>query len=223
MRRRLDRLFAGLPAADANDVASIVTGCPRIDVEPGDPYFRSSFHGAALLVVEHGFVVVRATPSGRSRSIITCEGGPGRLVLPPSTDEVLFGLSASRLVAIPGEALDDLLAVPVVAQVLLEHLASTLGLQQEAIGNFANTRHIDRVRRKLLQLGRAYGRVSREGVRIDFPVSHVVLAEMIGSSRETVTRALDELQRTGFVERSGHTYRLLVSPECVLGDAGAAA
>jgi CRP-like cAMP-binding protein len=60
-------------------------------------------------------------------------------------------------------------------------------------------------------------------VRIDFPVSHVVLAEMIGSSRETVTRALDELQRTGFVERSGHTYRLLVSPECVLGDAGAAA
>jgi CRP/FNR family transcriptional regulator len=79
------------------------------------------------------------------------------------------------------------------------------------------------VRRKLLQLGRAYGRVSREGVRIDFPVSHVVLAEMIGSSRETVTRALDELQRTGFVERSGHTYRLLVSPECVLGDAGAAA
>jgi biotin operon repressor len=173
--------------------------------------------------VEDGFVVVRATPSGRSRSIITCEGGPGRLVLPPSADEVLFGLSASRLVAIPGEALDDLLAVPVVAQVLLEHLASTLGLQQEAIGNFANTRHIDRVRRKLLQLGRAYGRVSREGVRIDFPVSHVVLAEMIGSSRETVTRALDELQRTGFVERSGHTYRLLVSPECVLGDAGAAA
>jgi DNA-binding IclR family transcriptional regulator len=38
---------------------------------------------------------------------------------------------------------------------------------------------------------------------------------MIGSSRETVTRALDELQRAGFVARSGHSYRLLVSPESI--------
>jgi biotin operon repressor len=44
----------------------------------------------------------------------------------------------------------------------------------------------------------------------------VLLADMIGSSRETVTRALDELQRTGFVVRCGHTYRLLVSPDRVL-------
>lgn len=219
MSRGLDRLFADLPAHDAAEVAKILTSCPRIDVEPGDPYFSGSFRGAALLIVEDGFVVARATPPGRSRSIITCEGGPGRLVLPPSPDDVLFALSASRLIAIHGDVLDRLLALPAVAQVLLEQLAATVGQKQEALGNFANTRHIDRVRRKLLQLGRNYGRVSREGVRIDFPVSHAVLAEMIGSSRETVTRALDELQRTGFVERSGHTYRLLVSPESVLGTA----
>ena len=219
MSGSLDRLFADVPFDDANDVAVILASCPRIDVEPGDPYFRGSFRGAALLIVESGFVVVRATPPGRSRSIITCEGGPGRLVLPPSPDEVLFALSASRLVALPADGLEGLLAVRAVPQVLLEQLAATLGLNQEALGNFANTRHIDRVRRKLLQLGRNYGRVSREGVRIDFPVSHAVLAQMIGSSRETVTRALDELQRTGFVERSGHTYRLLVSPESVLGTA----
>jgi len=68
------------------------------------------------------------------------------------------------------------------------------------------------VRRKLSQLARTYGRVGRDGIRIDFPVSHTVLAEMIGSSRETVTRALDELQRAGFVARRGHTYRLLIPP-----------
>jgi biotin operon repressor len=58
--------------------------------------------------------------------------------------------------------------------------------------------------------------VGADGIRIDFPVSHTVLAAMIGSSRETVTRAVDELQRTGFVARRGHTYRLLVSPDTVL-------
>jgi CRP-like cAMP-binding protein len=72
------------------------------------------------------------------------------------------------------------------------------------------------VRRKLLQLAESYGHVVQDGIRIDFPVSHILLAEMIGSSRETVTRALDELQRDGFVARCGHTYRLLVSPDRVL-------
>ena len=60
-----------------------------------------------------------------------------------------------------------------------------------------------RVRRKLLQLARSYGRVARDGVRIDFPINVSLLAEMIGSSRETVTRSLDELQRSGFVADPG--------------------
>jgi biotin operon repressor len=210
------RLLVDLRTADSERVAEILAGCRTIDVEAGEPYFRNSFPTGALLVVEEGFVIVRATPRGHTRSIITCEAGPGRLLLQPSPDEVLFGLGASRLTAIPRDAFDQLLAVPGTAQILLDHLAATLGQKQEAIANFAFARHIDRVRRKLLQLGRNYGRVDREGIRIDFPVSHTVLAEMIGSSRETVTRALDELQRTGFVGRQGRTYRLLVSPESVL-------
>lgn len=213
------RLLAGLRTADAEYAAEILASCPTIEVNAGTPYFHASFPPGALLVVEEGFVVVRATPPARSRSIITCEAGPGRLVLPPSLDEVFFGLVPSRLTAIPLEARDQLLTVPGVAQTLLEQLATTLRQNQEAIGDFANARHIERVRRKLLQLGRRYGRVGRDGIRIDFPVSHTILAEMVGSSRETVTRAVDELQRTGFVARRGHTYRLLVPPECVMGAA----
>jgi DNA-binding IclR family transcriptional regulator len=41
---------------------------------------------------------------------------------------------------------------------------------------------------------------------------------MVGSSRQTVTRSLDDLQRDGFVARRGHNYRLLVSPDCVASD-----
>jgi Crp-like helix-turn-helix domain len=35
---------------------------------------------------------------------------------------------------------------------------------------------------------RNYGRVALDGMRIDFPLSHTLLADMVGSSRETVTR-----------------------------------
>jgi DNA-binding IclR family transcriptional regulator len=36
---------------------------------------------------------------------------------------------------------------------------------------------------------------------------------MTGSARETVTRALDELQREGFVVRRGRTYSLQLRPD----------
>jgi Crp-like helix-turn-helix domain len=191
---------------------AILADCPAVSVAAGEPYFSSSLPAASLLLVDEGFSVLRIPVPRGTRSIITCEAGPGRVLLPPTQAEVLFGLVDSRLIAIPQDALDPLLLLPTAARTLLDQLATTLRREQEAIGNFANARHLERVRRKLFQLARSYGRVGRDGIRIDFPVSHTVLAEMIGSSRETVTRALDELQRAGVVARRGHTYRLLVSP-----------
>jgi biotin operon repressor len=217
----LTRLLERLAPGDSARAAEILAACPAMRVAAGEPYFRSSLPAAALLLVDEGFSVLRPVRADLTRSIITCEAGPGRVVLPPAQDEVLFGLVDSRLIAIPQDALDRLLQLPSVARTLLEQLAATVARKQEAIGNFANTRHLERVRRKLVQLARSYGRVGRDGIRIDFPVSHTLLAEMVGSSRETVTRALDELQRSGFVARRGHKYRLLISPDALLGTAHA--
>jgi biotin operon repressor len=210
------QLFPGGTPLANDGVAEILAGCPRFELGAGEPYFPRSFRGIRLLAVEQGFVVVRSTPEGLARSIITCEVGPGVVLLPPTAEEVLFGLTASRLVGITREARDRLFELPGAGPALVELLETAISQKQEALGNFAHTRHIERVRRKLLQLARSYGRVVRDGIRIDFPVSHTLLADMIGSSRETVTRALDELQRGGFVARRGHTYRLLVPPEHVL-------
>lgn len=206
----------GLAPPFAERAAETLAASASVEIESGEPYFRSSFPMAALLVVEEGFVVLRASFPPPSRSVITCEAGEGRLLLPPAPDEILFGLGRSRVRAISGEDRDELLTIPAIARWVVGQMAFALGQRQEALTNFAHTRHIERVRRKLLQLAQGYGRVVRDGIRIDFPLSHAVLAEMIGSSRETVTRAVDELQRDGFVARRGHTYRLLVSPESVL-------
>jgi CRP/FNR family transcriptional regulator, cyclic AMP receptor protein len=209
------RLLDSVPSSDGESAARILASCPTVDVVAGEPYFRSSLPAGTLLIVERGFVVLRMAPPRANRSIITCDAGPGRILLPPASEEVLFALVHSKLKVISPEALDALLALSGMAKTLLEQLALTLGQKQEAIGNFGSTRHIERLRRKLFQLARNYGRVARDGVRIDFPLSHTLLADMVGSSRETVTRSLDELQRDGFVARRGHDYRLLVSPDCV--------
>jgi CRP/FNR family transcriptional regulator, nitrogen oxide reductase regulator len=211
----LRRLLDTTPATESGRVEALLERCSTIEIGAGEAFFRSSFDSAPLLVVERGFVVLRASFE-QSRSIVTCEAGPGRILLPPGEEEMLIGLAASRLTALSAVATGELMALPGAAQALLDLLTASLGEKQENLSNFASARHVVRVRRKLLQLARNYGRVVRDGVRIDFPISHSLLAEMVGSSRETVTRALDELQRTGFVARSGRTYRLLVSPESIV-------
>jgi biotin operon repressor len=209
----LQGFLAGLPSGQAKKVAAVLTWNPAVEIEPGVPYFRGSFSHAALLVVEDGFVVLRATSPELFRSVITCQAATGALLLPPSPEEALFGLGVSRVRVISPEGRDTLLGPAAVAERVVEQLVSALSQRQEAIANFAPTRHVERVQRTLCQLAQRHGHVVREGLRIDFPISHALLAEMIGSSRETVTRALEELQRTGFVIRRGSTYVLRAPPE----------
>jgi CRP-like cAMP-binding protein len=202
-----------LRSPDRERAGAILAGSPRIDLDRRAPLYPPAFAGAALLVVEEGFVVVRATFPADVRSVVTVEAGPGAVLLPPTADEVVVALGPSRVTAVSADARDQLLASPALARRVVEQLAFGLAQRQEALANFAPTRHIERVRRKLLQLARRYGHVVRDGIRIDVPLSHALLAEMIGSSRETVTRALDELQRDRFVVCAGSTYRLLVPAE----------
>lgn len=192
-----------------------LAGSRTIALDPGTPHFSAAFAGAALLVVEEGFLVVRASAPTAVRSVVTAAAGPGTVVLPPASEEVLCALAPTRVTVISADVLEQLVAVPAVAGRLVEQLASAVAQRQEVLANFAFTRHTERVRRKLLHLARAYGHVVPDGIRIDFPITHALLAEMVGSSRETVTRALDELHRDGFVARSGSTYRLLV-PSTIL-------
>lgn len=208
-------LAQGLPPDEAARVVSLIARADAIDLSPSGRLFRNSFDDAVLVLVREGFVVMRATFSEPTRSMVTCEAGPGRIVLPPASGEVLCALGPARLSLISPAARNQLLTLPIVARKMLDQLAFTLGEKHEALAIFAQTRHVERVRRKLLQLARGYGHVARDGVRIDFPVTHALLAEMIGSSRETVTRALEQLQRDGIVARHGSTYILSAPAEAL--------
>lgn len=166
------------------------------------------------LVVEDGFLVVRASsPSGRH--VVVAEARPGSILLTPSDREHLQALTDCWVTVLSWPQLERLLAIPGVAATLFRGLGTALRLRQDATSYFANVHHVDRVRQKLVQLAREFGRVNPDGIRIELPLTHDLLAEMVGSARETVTRGLDELQRNGFVAREGHTYTLLIPPEAL--------
>jgi CRP-like cAMP-binding protein len=164
------------------------------------------------LIVENGFLVVRSS-SPSTRPVVVAEAGAGSILLAPNDREHLQALTECWVTVLQVSQLERLLAIPGVATTLFKGLGVALRLRQDATRNFASIRHVDRIREKLVQLGREFGRVSPDGIRLEFPLTHDLLAEMVASARETVTRGLDELQQSGFVVRDGHSYRLLISPE----------
>ncbi|TML73939.1 MAG: Crp/Fnr family transcriptional regulator [Actinobacteria bacterium] len=194
-------------------VTDAIAGLPRRRLGVGDEVLGVQLADAAFVFVDEGLVVLRNAANGVRRRTITCHAGSGSLILPPQPGEVLVALTDAALVVMSRADLEVVLAIPAKAAALVEGLTATLRQKHAAIANMSRLHHVDRVREKLIELAQEHGRVGRDGIRLDFPLTHDLLGEMTGSARETVTRALDELQRDGFVERNGRTYRLHVAPE----------
>lgn len=70
---------------------------------------------------------------------------------------------------------------------------------QEADSSFRNV--AEQVATRLLHLADQFGEPSKDGVRIRIHVTETTLANMIGASRENVSRAIAKLQRAGDVRR----------------------
>jgi CRP/FNR family transcriptional regulator len=51
----------------------------------------------------------------------------------------------------------------------------------------------------LLKLGKHYGKIVDYGVCLDIPLTHQEMADMIGTSRQTVTTVLGDLKRRGMI------------------------
>lgn len=189
-----------------------VADCAQVRIAAGTSCRHEDVRRAALLVVADGLLILRNLIPGTTRRAVTCHAGSGAVVLPAADDEELVALSDCVVHCISPEDRKRLLQDPDTALALLEGLGDTLRQKHLSIANMARLHHVDRVRLKLIELARDHGRVGKDGVRLDFPLTHDLLAEMTGSARETVTRALDELQREGFIVRQGRRYSVRIEP-----------
>lgn len=207
-------LLAGLDEDERKLASGVLQSCAGHRLAAGTRRRTSELADPEALIVENGFLVVRASPPS-GRHMIVMEAGRASILLPPSAGEHVEALTDSWLTTLPASALQALLAIPPVAATLFRALGAALRQRQDAASYLASVHHVDRVRQKLAQLAREFGRVQPDGIRIGFPLTHDLLAEMVASARETVTRSLDELHRGGFVARDGHSYRLLISPEAL--------
>jgi len=203
-------LLTDAPPPDVAAAHEILVGCRSVVLSAGETL---GWHRAEpLVVVEAGLVVVRAGEPAR-RQVIVADAGPGGLLCVSPHLASIQAISDATLLLIGPSQRDELLGIPAAAAAIASGLSSALIESYDVSSVMAAGSSRARVERKLILLARAYGRVVRDGIRLDVPLTHELLADMTGTARETVTRVLDILQREGFLRREGRLYRLQLEPE----------
>ena len=109
-------------------------------------------------------------------------------------------LEATKVNVIPRQDFERLLEeMPVLATKLIRVLAERLRQADEEIKNllFLNAR--SRVILNLVQLAETHMQGKKPGTPMPFRLTHAEMANLVGVSRETVTRVISELQDEGLI------------------------
>jgi CRP/FNR family cyclic AMP-dependent transcriptional regulator len=166
--------------------------------------------GEALFVVVRGRVkVVLYGESGREviLSIFKQTGdffGEMALLDDQPRSATVIAAERSRLLVLSRAAFrEHITSHPRTALRVLTELSRRLRRADEVIGNLALLDVYGRLAGKLREMAAADGEEREDGVLIRQRPTQAEIAAMIGTSRETVSRALSELARRGFLEMSG--------------------
>lgn len=201
-------LFAGLSDRDLEDIghATTMTRCVRgqLILSPDDPPDR-------IHIVKKGRVrVYRITPDGKQLTLDIYERGTilGDMSM----------LGQDRLPEAYAEAIDDgvictitpdelhrlIERFPVVGVNIIGHLSRRLMAAERELEAMAYQRVDQRLARKLLDLAQRFGVRTERGTLIGARLTQQELAEMVGTTRETLAHTLGDLRRGGLLDTQRH-------------------
>jgi CRP-like cAMP-binding protein len=196
-------LFERLTPEEAQrlDVRSLARNFRKKEIVyfPDDP-------GESVLVLARGRVKINAvSPDGRETIFAFIESGElfGELAILDGEprNEFAEAVEESLVMAVPR---DELLWLMQRRPDVALHVSKLLGFRVRRIENrlrnllFRSTR--ERVVSLLLELLASHGRLDGTRWEIRLRLSHQEFANLIGSTRETVTATLGHLQREGLIE-----------------------
>jgi CRP-like cAMP-binding protein len=161
--------------------------------------------GESVLLLTRGRVKIRAlTPDGRELILAFIEPGElfGELAVLDEAprNEHAEAADDSRVLAIPrGELLWLMGRRPDIALSVTKLIGLRLRRVENRLKNILFRSNRERTVAVLLELLDSHGRAERGRWEIDLRLSHQELANLIGSTRETVTLTLGQLQREGLI------------------------
>ncbi len=199
-------VFDGVPAEAWQELRERMR---PMDLRAGDTVFHEGMPAFGLYIVCHGKVKL-AKHTRPSHSQILKLLGPGEIL----GEKTLFDretytcyaktLGPSRLMFIPTE---DFLAFvrsyPDVALRLVEKLSREVKVFGDRLVEITSRSAKERVARVLVELYRAFGQKTAEGLDVGVELPRAELAEMAGVSTETAIRVLSDLKERAIIALDG--------------------
>ena len=196
-------LFQGISEAESQRVARL---CAERKYRKGARIFSKGDPSDALFIVKTGRVRILSLSDKGTETIVHIlkEGAIfGELLLAEEqraftavagTDTLVTLLSKGSLV----ELLD---AIPTVSKNFIRLLSKRLANVEREFGDFGHTWSYNRLAKILLRLCEEHGKETPKGTMIPLPLTHEDLANLIGTTRETVTTQMIRFRRMGLVKR----------------------
>jgi CRP/FNR family cyclic AMP-dependent transcriptional regulator len=193
-------LFDDLPA----DEHALVADAFRLEHREAGERFGEDVEASSLVLVVSGRVrVFVAGPDDRELTLALLDSGEafGAAPMQGSRPRRVEALESAAVISCTEGELGRLIeAAPTfgirVLALLLEHAR----IVSDELARLAFCAVPARLAAKLLDLMERYGRVTPAGIRIDVRFTHMQLSAMIGTSRETLTKALGELRASGAID-----------------------
>lgn len=186
----------------------------------GEAVFRVGDPGAHVYFLETGRVkIYQPADSGREVILWFCLAGEifGLAEVARGGGRVVNALACekSAVLAVPQEGFKGFVAArPGVALLSMQVLSSRLRGLSDMLVNLVSDDVDIRIAKLILRLGARYGRRDGGVIHLDIPLTHQEIADMVGTTRQTVTSALSRLKRQGVL--SIDTHRIQIESEELL-------
>jgi CRP/FNR family transcriptional regulator, cyclic AMP receptor protein len=212
-------LFVGLTD---DELRALARGLVERRYDPGEIVLTEEETGRCVYVVREGRVKVsRWLPSGREL-ILAYHDPPehfGEMALLDgrTTPATVTAVSASAVVLLGRAQFDSLLRTPNFARALLQVLCGRCRDAWSQLEILNQREPETRLRMALHRLCASHGRSGPEGTWIDLRLTHRELANIVGVTRETATRALSRLEAEKLVIARDRSF-LVPDPDRLLED-----
>ena len=196
-------LFQGISETEAQRVERL---CTERKYRKGATIFSKGDPSNALFIVKSGKVRILSVSDKGTETIVHIlkEGAIfGELLL--SEEHRAFtavaGTDALVTVLPKGSLVELLTAIPTVSKNFVQLLSKRLAKVELEHGDFGHTWSYNRLKKVLLRLCEEHGKETPKGTLIPLRLTHEDLANLIGTTRETVTTQMIRFRRMGLVKR----------------------
>ena len=196
-------LFHGISETDAQRVARL---CAERKYPKDATIFSKGDPADALFIVKEGKVrILSLSDKGAETIVHILKEGEifGELLL--SEEQRAFtavaGTDALVTVLSKGNLVELLAVLPAIAKNFIRLLSRRLANVEREFGEFGHTWSYNRLAKVLLRLCEEHGKETPKGTLIPLRLTHEDLANLIGTTRETVTTQMIRFRRKGLVTR----------------------